>query len=252
MKNLLLGAAAAVAIAAPASAFADTSGYIEGGYETSEYDGGGDFDALHLGGGIAQDFGGWGVQFDARTVNQEWDGAGDYSHGYAAVHAFTSGGAWDFGGYIGLLDYYGDSGKMIGAETRTAFGNISLNGALGYADFENFGSDYNALDLRVNGAYFLNPNFAINAGIGHTDWESGIDSDALDLSLGATYQFANSFALYGEYVNTDGDNTFGDWEIDTFRIGVRYNIGGGDLQTVTNEGASWSGASDLSEAMMRW
>jgi len=254
MKKLMLGAAAAVAIVAPSAAFADTSGYIDAGYEASEYDGGGEFDALHLGGAIAHDLSnGWGVQADARSVNQEWDGSSsDDSHGYAAVHAYTNAGSWDFAGFVGLVEYYGDSGKMIGAETRTAFGNISLSGSLGYADFENGGSDYSATDLRVNGAYFFSPNLALTAGVGHTDWESVFDSDALNLSIGGAYQLASGIALTGEYVNTDGDGFFSDWEIDSFRLGVRFNINGGDLQNVTNNGASWSGASDLSEAMMRW
>lgn len=254
MKKLFLGAAAAAAIVAPGAALANTSGYIDGGYEATEYDGGGEFDALHLGGAIAHDFGsGWGIQADARMVNQEWDGSSsDDSHGYAALHAYTTTGSWDFAGFVGLLDYYGDGGKMIGAETRTAFGAISLSGSLGYADFENGGSDYNALDLRVNGAYFFNPNFALTAGVGHTDWDSFFDSDALDLSVGVAYQLTNGIAFSGEYTNTDGDGFFGDWEVDTFRLGVRFNINGGDLQNVTNNGASWSGAADLSEAMMRW
>lgn len=247
MKKTLLGAAAAFAIATPGAALADTSGYIDLGYEATEYDGGGEYDGLHIGGAIAHDFQGFGIQADARTDNQEWNwGGGDYSHGYAAVHVFTNTGAWDFGGYVGLINYYGDGGTMLGAETRTSFGPLSLNGGLGYADFDDNG--YTALDLRVNGAYFINPNFAITAGIGQTDWDSWSDSDALDLSVGGAYQFSNGFALYGEYVNTDGSS----WEVDTFKIGLRFNINGGDLQTITNEGASWSGASDLSEQMMRW
>ncbi|HYD88771.1 MAG TPA: hypothetical protein VEA80_14950 [Vitreimonas sp.] len=254
MKKLMLGAAAAVAIATPSAAFADTSGYIDAGYEATEYDGGGEFDALHLGGAIAHDLSsGWGVQADARAVNQEWDGSSsDDTHGYAAVHAYTNTGSWDFAGYVGLINYYDDGGKMIGVETRTAFGNVSVNGSLGYADFENGANDYNALDLRVNGAYFFNPNFALTGGVGVTEWDAFFDSDALDLSLGAAYQLTNGIALTGEYVNTDGDGAFGDWEVDSFRLGVRFNINGGDLQNVTNNGASWSGASDLSESMMRW
>lgn len=246
MKKTLLGAAAAIAIATPGAALADTTGYIDLGYESSEYDGGGDFDGLHIGGAIAHDFSNFGIQADARTANQEWNWGGDDSHGYAAVHAYTNVGTWDVGGFVGLINYYGDGGTMIGAETRTSFGAISLNGAIGYADFGD--NDYSALDLRVNGAYFINPNFAITAGVGQTDWDSWSDSDALDLSVGAAYQLTSGFTLYGEYIDTDGSN----WETETFRIGMRFSINGGNLQNITNNGASWSGASDLSESMMRW
>jgi len=252
MKKILLGAAAAIAIAAPSVAFADTSGYVEGGYENTEYDSGSEFDAIHLGGGFYHSMGGWAIQSDARMVNQEWNNPfGDDSHGYAALHAVTEGGPWDFGAFIGLLDYYGDSGKMIGAETRTNFGNLSLQGTLGYGDFESF-SDYNVWDAHLDASFFLSPNFAITGGAGYTEWDAFTDSDALTLALGGAFQFANGFTLAGEYVNTDADNSGAGWETDTFRVSLRFDINGGSLQDITNDGASWNGGVQLHETMLRW
>lgn len=251
MKKILLGAAAAFAVAAPSAALANTSGYVDTGYENTDYDSGGDFDALHLGGGVYHTFGGWGVQADGRVTNQDWGGSSTSGHGYAAVHAFTQGGGWDFGGFLGLLDYYGDAGMMLGAETRTHFGNFSLQGTLGYAEFDSW-SDYNLWDIRVDGAFFLQPNFAITGGIGYSEWDAGSDSDALTLSLGAAYQFVNGFTLYGEYINTDGDGSGFNWEADTFRIGLRFDFNGGSLQDITNNGASWNGGAALHEQMLRW
>jgi hypothetical protein len=253
MKKILLGAAAAIAIAAPSAALANTSGYVEGGYEATEYDSSNEFDALHLGGGFYHSMGGWAIQSDARVVNQEWDGSsGDDAHAYAALHAATEGSAWDFGGFVGLLDYYGDSGMMFGGETRTNFGNLSLQGNLGYADFDQF-FEYSLWDARVDARFFLMPNAAITGGVGFSEWDAFTDSEAVDLSIGGAFQFANGFTVHGEYVATDGENDGGgDWEADTFRIALRYDINGGSLQDITNDGASWNGGAALHESMLRW
>lgn len=254
MKKILLGAAAAIAVAAPNAALADTSGFVEAGFENSDYgSGNGDFDALHLGGGIYRSMGGWALQADGRITNQEWDGSSsDDSHGYAALHAATEGGPWDFGGFAGLINYYGVGGVMVGAETRTNFGNLSLQGNLGYADFDSF-TDYSLLDVAVDASFFFMPNAAITGGVAFSEWDAFTDSDAVTLSIGGAFQFANGFTLHGEYLNTDGDNDGGgSWENDTFRIALRYDINGGSLQQVTNDGASWNGGAQIHERMMRW
>jgi hypothetical protein len=254
MKKIWLGAAAAIAIAAPSVAFADTSGYVEGGYENSDYDTGSEFDALHLGGGLYHSMGsGWAIQFDGRTVMQEWDSSsGDDGHGYAALHASTEGSAWDFGGFVGLLDYYGAGGVMIGGETRTNFGDLSLQGNLGYADFDEF-FDYSLWDARVDASYFFMPNFAVTGGVGHSEWDYITDYEALTLSIGAAFQFGQNFTVSGEYVNSDFDVDGGtDYEADTFRIALRFDIDGGSLQDNTNDGATWNGGAALHESMLRW
>lgn len=254
MKKILLGAAAALAIAAPGVALADTSGYVEGGYEGTEYDPGSEYDALHLGGGIYHSMGGWAIQADGRTVNQEWDGSsGDDGHGYAAVHAATEGGAWDFGGFVGLLDYYGDGGMMIGGETRTNFSNLSLQGNLGYAEFDEF-TEYSLLDGRIDAAFFFMPNFAVTGGVARSEWDYAPNNyEATSLSVGAAFQFAQHFTVSGEYIYGDWErDTGGDYETDTFRIALRFDIDGGSLQDVTNDGASWNGGAALHESMLRW
>lgn len=253
MKNILLGATAALALAAPGVASAESSGYIDMGYQNNEFDSGSEFDGLHLGAGFYNDFGGWGIQADGQTTNLDWDGSsGNDSTSYAAVHAFTTGGSWDFGGYVGLLNYYGDGGYMVGGETRTNFGNFSLEGTLGYADFDQ-STDYNAWDVAANGAYFFMPNFAVTGTVAYTEWDAFFDYDATTLSLGGAYQFGGAWTVYGGYSNVDVDSSTGsDYESDVWRIGFRYNIGGGDLQTVTNDGASWSGGAAMHERFLRW
>ncbi len=251
MKKILLGAAAAMAIATPAFA---VSGHVDGGYATTEYDTGGEFDAFHLGGAVqSDDMGGWTLQLDGRTTLHTWDGSGDDSLGYAALHANTSMGTWDVGGFVGILNYYGDGGRLIGGEARTDFGNISLQGSTAYWEFDQF-ADYSGWDARVAGSYFVNPNFAINASVSglwiDTDFT---DYDIVELSIGAAYQFSNAIEVYGDYVNTDGEyDTGGGYEADTFRIGVRFHLNGGTLQEETNDGATWEGAEHSHDILTRW
>jgi hypothetical protein len=237
MRKYLLSAAAALAIATPAAA--ETSGYVDAGFESSELDrstGSADeFDALHLGGAVHHDFGnGWGLQADGRTVSQSYDGASiDDSHGYAAVHAYTGlSDHWDLGGYVGLIDVFGFSGHMAGIESRKHIGSLSLQGSVNYADID---ASHIAWDYRISADWFFTPNFAVNAGIGATDWDydSGFDAESNDWSVGAAYQFGGGFALYGSYNDTHTDWVSYDYDVETFRIGVRWHFNGGDKQRRT-------------------
>lgn len=255
MKKFLLGAAAAAAIAAPGLASAETTGNIDLNYGSTEYDGGGEFDATTLGGAVQFDaMPGWAVALEAQTNSQEWDGSSsNSSHSHAAVHATTNTGAWDFGGFFGLLNSYGNSGWTVGAETRTSFGNFSVEGALGYAKFENF-TEVESLSTNLQGAYFFTPNFSVNAGamFSNIDYTFG-DYDVTDLSLGAAYGFGNGFEVYGGYINSEFDaNGGGGFESDTWNLGVRYHFNGGTLQETVNEGPSWSTVGNISDMFMRW
>jgi hypothetical protein len=254
MRKYLWGAAAALAIATPAAA--ETSGYVDAGYESSELSFGSDFEALHIGGAVHHEFGnGWGIQADGRTVSQSYNSSSsDDGHGYAAVHAYTGlSDHWDVGGYVGLIDVFGFGGHIAGIETRKNIGSLSLQGSINYADID-ANTDNTAWDYRVTANWFFTPNFGANAGAGVTDWDyaAGFDAESNDWSVGATYQFAGGFALYGSYNDTHTDWVSYDYDVETFRLGVRWNLNGGDLQTVTNEGASWNGAAALHEQYVRF
>jgi hypothetical protein len=251
MRKYLLSAAAALAIATPAAA--ETSGYVDASYESSEYSLGDEYDILNLGGGVHHEFdNGWGVQADARTGLQSFDGASqDEGVGYAAVHAyFGINDHWDLGGYAGLISESGDGHSMFGLESRKHIGNLSLQGSASFAHNESW---YDASDYRLSANWFFAPNFAVNAGVGWTewDWESGFDAEATDWSLGGAYQFAGGLVLHGSYASSDTDWVTYTYDVETFRIGVRWNFNGGDLQTVANEGASWSAAATFQDQLTR-
>lgn len=254
MKKFLLGAAAAAAIAAPSLASAETTGNIDLNYGSTEYDGGGEFDATTLGGAVQFDaMPGWTVALEAQTNSQEFDSGGSSSHSHAAVHAATDVGGWDVGGFFGLLNSYGSSGWTLGAETRTSFGNFSVEGALGYAQFDNF-NEVESFSTNVQGAYFFTPNFSVNGGAMFSNIDYGFgDYDVTDLNVGAAYGFGNGFEVYGGYVNSEFDfNGGGGFETDTWNLGVRYHFNGGTLQETVNEGPSWSTVGNISDMFMRW
>ncbi|ANP46974.1 hypothetical protein [Candidatus Viadribacter manganicus] len=255
MKKLLLGAAAALAVAAPGMASAETSGNIDVSIGNTDWDNGSEFDTTTLGGAVQFDaMDGWAVSLEGRTVLQQWDGSsGDSSHGYAAVHADTNAGAWDFGGWVGLLNYYGDGGTTIGLETRTNFGNFSAQGSIGLAQFDQF-FDYDAMNYNVQGAYFFTPNFSVNGNVTITeiDYTFG-DTDMTDYGIGAAYGFGGGFEVYGGYVKSEMDYSGGgNDETDTFNLGLRFHFNGGTLQDYANDGASWGGVRAISDAFTRW
>lgn len=250
MRKIMFGAALAAAMAAPALANADTSGSINLGFETTEYDSGGEFDAYNLGATIVHGLSGnMTIQADGRTTLQDW-GSSEDSHGYAAAHLSWDLGGWDAGVIGGLANYYGDGGTVFGGEARTAFGNFSVDGSIILTDF--LDNDYSGWTTRVGGAYFFSPNMAVNANIATTDIDASFGDYEIDeMSIGGAYQFANGVALNINYTNSDYDNNGGSNESDAFRIGARFNFGGGSLQENTNNGA-WASTEHNANTWMRW
>jgi hypothetical protein len=252
MRTLLLGAAAAAAMVAPGMASADTRGSIGFMVESNDFDYG-EFVTYNLGGAIVHDVSsGLTVQLDGRTTLQDWDGFDTYySHGYAAAHLSTDMGGWDLGGFLGMVNYYGDGGILIGAEARTMFANFALDGSIAHTDFAD--NDYDGTAYRAGGAFFFSPNLALTGGASFTtNRTSTQDYDITELSLGGAYQFANNIELFGGYTNTNGEPSISsDYEGDTFQIGLRLNLNGGTLQENADNGA-WSSAEHVSNTWVRW
>lgn len=254
MKTMLLGAAAVAALATPAIANAETRGSIDLGYEHNDFSyNSSTFQGYSLGATIIHDLSnGLTVQGDGRTTWQTWDGYDqDYNQNYAAAHLSTSANGWDFGAFAGVVGYYDNSGYMIGGETRTAFGDFSVDGSIAYSHF-NDSTDFSAMHYRLGGAYFFMPNFAVTAGASWTHIDYSPDYDLTELSIGGAYQFANNVTLSGGYTHTDGDRSNDtSYDGDTFMLGVSFNFNGGTLQENTNHGA-WTSARHVSDTWMRW
>jgi hypothetical protein len=248
MKKVILGAAAALAIAAPAHA---ATGYIEANAEATNHDNAAsDFTAFALGGAVTESFSnGWMVQGDAQTNDTSYDGASlDDAQSYAAVHAAFRNDQYSLGGFIGLNSIFDYSVRMLGAEGQWYFSNATLTGNLTYAQADD-SVDTDSWGADIGGTYFVNDNFGINGNVGYTDFDSGSSQDAWNIGVGAEYQLASSpVSLFADYNHVD-DDTF---DTDTFRIGARLNLGTGSLKERTNSGASLDGARQVFNSWRVW
>lgn len=255
MRGLLSVSAAAVALLVPAVASADVRGVVELGYESAENDDFDyDFDSLQIGGAIVTDLTpAWTLQVDARSVQQSYDDD-DYNQSHAGVHVAYDFGGWQVGGVAGIVGYFGDSTLNFGAETRTAFGPLSLNAAAVFGNGDSDGTDLETESLRGNAAWFFTPNFNVSAGIGNfeADYE-GFVYEYDSWNVGAAFQFANNVEIYGNYSETDLSFSFSSSEptVDAFRVGVRLHFNGGTLQDNTNNGA-WYSLQEISDVWSRY
>jgi len=256
MKKTLFGAAAAIAIIAPfGAAHAEGSGHIDLSYQAANIDwsngSNDDVDAWNLGGAMIMPMGGWDLQFDANHENFNWGGDYDYTNDNVTAHAILRNDAWALGGYAGFGSYYGDTLYMIGGEGQMYMNNITLGGALSYAESSD-GYDYNAWDARVNGSYFVTPNFELNATLSYTSWDD-YDDNATGYGVGARYRFDGSrFSVSGNYLRENWDYGTSDADADVFKFGVSYAFGSDSLQDESQHGASFDAATRFVDVWTRW
>jgi hypothetical protein len=254
VKKLLWGAAAGVLLA-PAAAHAQTSGFVDAAYEYTETSGGGSLESWNLGVAAHHDFAnGWSIQAEGR--NTKFDG-GAITQGasYAALHLTSAVNQnVDVGAFVGFLDRVSDDARMVGLEARVHQGQWALQGSAGYAQFTPSIGSSDAWDTRVVGAWFFNPDTALTPSIAYSEWQDTFFTRTqFGVGLGVTHRFGNGLQVFGSYLFSDIDaNQPAPFTADTVRIGLRLHLNGGDLQTITNDGASWYGAAGLYEAFGRW
>jgi hypothetical protein len=243
MRKVLLGATAALAIAAPGIASADTSGHVSANYGTTEIDDVDvEIDGYGLDGAVATDLGsGWMLQFDASSSTLDFDGGGEAGIGGAYVHFAKRGSGHSLGGFVGLTDFFGASGQTVGAEGQLFFSSVTVNGSAAYVNFDD--ADVDVWNLHVDGTYFFTDNFGVTGGVSHSNADDGgSDFEWTTWSADAAYRFAGSgFSVFGGYAYTDFDDAGA--TADTFRIGLRYDFGTDSLQSSSQTGASLNGAS---------
>ena len=254
MKKLLMGAVAGTLLA-PAAAHAETTGYVDVAYEYSEITGGGgSADSWNLAAAVQHDFAnGWSLQGDGRSTQFD-NGSFTVGASYTALHLYTAlNPSIDVGGFVGMLDFSNDA-TIIGVESRVHQGQWSLQGSLGYTQFHVTLGTSEAWDARVLGDWFVNPDTSVRPSLSYTEWHEGnFTHKQTGVGLGAAHRLGNGLEVYGAYVHSFDDTTpAGQYEVDTFRVGMRLHLNAGDLQTITNEGARWNGAAGMYEAFGRW
>lgn len=239
MKKFLFGAAAAAAMIAPGAATAETNAVVGAQYTNVDFDGF-DFDNYGLNGGFSHDFSnGTMLQVDGEMGRFD-TGGGSCCVGfsYGAVHYGVRNDSYSYAGFIGLQDFFGYSGAEIGVEGQWFFSSATLNGSLGFMDFDDL--DVSATNVGLDGAWFFTPNFALTGVIGYTEIESGgSDFDATTLGVGGEWRFSNSPAsLVFGYRNADFDGG----DSDAWTIGFNVDLGTESLQERSRSGASLTGA----------
>lgn len=244
MKRLVLGAAAAMALVAPGAALADTSGYVGFGYNTLDDDNDSDKnDYIELGGAIVTDLNnGWNLQFDSATANMNHDSHNDDMNA-ATVHMFKRTDGHAFGGFAGLTGGEIDA-LVVGAEGALYLDRFTLSGSGAYL-FDREDSNTSGTRFGVAGDWFVNDNFSVGVDVGAFDWDFGFnEQDGTTYGVNAEYQFAGSaMSVFGGWHQSDYDETFssGSINVDTFSIGLRFNIGTSSLIERDRSGASMRG-----------
>jgi opacity protein-like surface antigen len=239
MKKLLIGVAATAGLLAPGVASAETNAVIGARYISGDVESF-DFDAYGLSGAFNHDFSnGWEVQMDGFSGRTDISGC-CISTGYAAVHVGTRSENHSFGAFVGTQQLIIYSGVAVGIEGQMHFSNVTLNGSVGMADFGDLDTELTA--ATIDGTYFVTPNFGISAVVSHADID---DFDATGWGLGGEFRFSGPASIAINYRQTDFDSA----ELDTWTIGLNFDLGTGSLQERAQSGPSWHGARALSESL---
>jgi hypothetical protein len=242
MRNWIIAAAALVAVVAPGVAAAQT-GYVGAVYGNADPDGPGDEDFYGLEGAVA--FSGSGsIVFEVDAAITDGDDT-DTAYGLTG-HVLMRNDSHAVGGFIGIAD--SDDADTLwfgGVEANKYFDRFTVAGALFYGQTETAaGDDVEGYGLNVEGRYFVQDNFRVDANVGYAsvDVDTVGDDDVMIYGVGAEYQLANfPVSFRAGYSTTDSD--FGD--VDVWSIGVRYNWGGQTLRDRDRSGASQASLTNL-------
>src|SRR6185369_16551563 len=102
MKKLVLGAAAAAALLAPAVANAETNAVVGIDYNHVDFDSLGDANVYGMNGAFNHDFAnGWQIQMDGAANRLDADGC-CVTQNYAALHYGVRTDQYSFAGFVGL------------------------------------------------------------------------------------------------------------------------------------------------------
>ena len=233
MRNWIIGAAAILAVAVPGVASAQ-SGYVGAVFGNVEVDGADDADFYGVEGAVA--FAGSGsivFELDAAITDSD-----DTDEGYGLTgHVYSRNDSHLFGGFVGIAGSDDSDTFTVGLEAAKYFAGWTLAGAVAYGENDDFDSE--GFGANVEGRFFVQDNFRIDANLGwaNIDYGSFGDDDAFSYGVGAEYQFAAmpiSIGAAWDHVEFDEVDT----EADAWTIGVRYNFGAGTLRDRDRNGAS--------------
>jgi hypothetical protein len=233
MKTLFLATAAVAAFAAAPALAQDAIGSAGVAYVHTDADG---FktDGATIDGKVATSaFGDWTVTLDG-SLNYV-DGQDDLGDTTSQLGAHVSRmvNGVRVGGFASVQNNEILDIASIGAEAQKVFAQATLTGSVSYSDV----TDAEAWNVGVDGAYYPMANLRLNATVGYGNIKGfGSDLDTWTYAAGAEYQFeATPYSVFASYELADFDGPMSD--VDTFKIGFRYNFGG-SLQAQDKAGAN--------------
>lgn len=250
MKKLLLGAAAALAIAAPGMASAQESsgtGYIDLSFGQIDADVGGDTDVASIGG--AAEFGDL-FQIDGRfsTLDDDVDAVQIGGHLFKRNETWLIGG---FAGYTNIDNSSADADEFAyGVEGQYYLSRSTIGAAISRSESEDF-LDLAVTSIDLDYRLFLQDNTSIVLGGGWGTGDAGpVDVDVSHLGIGAEHQLASvPLSLFAGYRSTTIEPDGGaDVDSDTWTAGIRWNFGGETLFERNRSGAALNGAGVLARS----
>lgn len=204
MRKVLMGAAAAFAVAMPGVAAADVGGQISGTYATLDEDGDPDKeDAWGINGSVQNNFGNnWIVQFNAGLADMDHTGHTD-TFELMEGHVAYDFGNFTAGAFVTRFDWGGGSPyNLLGIEASTSFGRFSLAGSASTGEYNDGSGDLG--NLAVKGGFALTDAWSIDATFSHTDWDYD-ESDSWALGVGYAIPNTN-FTVGGGWRTFESDN----------------------------------------------
>jgi hypothetical protein len=254
MRKILLGAAAAMAVVAPAAAQAqDTNGYVSFSYNTLDDDNdGAKEDYIELNGAVATGLGGsWNLQFDASAAEMNHESHSDHMTTVIA-HAFMRTESYALGGFGGFTNGNSDN-YVLGAEGALYLGQFSLNGSAWFGGDRQYDDEEHS-GVSAVGTLFISDHFSVGADVNYYEFDfgGGSSEDGTIYGVNAEYQFANGFSLFGGFHSSDEDNFGADRQVDTFSIGGRFNFGTASLIERDRNGASMIGPNLARTQVSSW
>lgn len=238
MRKLLFGAAVAALTAAPGLAHADNNAVVGIDYNNVDFPGSTPTAKVYgLSGAFNHDFSNaWEVQVDGYAGRADISGC-CLNTSYAAVHLGTRSSSYSFAGFLGEQSLGPFSGLNGGAEGQMFFSQAMIEGTVGYSDYSDVHG--HVTNAQVDGAWYINPDFSLNAVVGYDDINFGSSSHWWSYGVSGEYRFANSPAsLSLGYRQSD----FSGSHVDTWSIGLTFDLGTGSLQDRASKGPSWNGA----------
>lgn len=232
MKALFLATAAVAAFASAPALAQDAIGSVGLGYVHSDTDGSKNDGAVIDGSVATSAFGDWTVTFDGSlNYANKNDFLGDTTSQLGAHVSRVFNGV-RVGGFASVQNNEVLDITTVGAEAQKTFQQATLTGSAAYSDVANA----EAWNLGVDGAYYPMNNLRLNATVAYSNIDGfGDNTDTWSYAAGAEYQFAATpYSVFASYEQTQFEDSI---DVDTFKIGFRYNFGG-SLQAQDRSGAN--------------